>query len=404
MGWALLFTVGVCLAVWLAARHELNELFDETLANAAALMAPAFAGDAVAAWPETPAALHNEQTFAWQVVDGQGSVIKRSGNAPQQAFHSQAAPGYSNTAAWRIFGLALGRQQHMLYVAQTSAERLEAMVEVSLSAMLAAVAMGLLGYGWLRAGLSQELQPIDRLSQHLQAIDPQASAASLYEAERAELRPMHAAVENLSERLAQRVQHERSLAAHAAHALRTPLAGMDAQLAVALADSDGAVRERLQRVRDATGRLRRVVASMITLFRTGQDAQRSPVDVAELAAEVLVPDVTVTTVGDCIVDADADLLAAALANLLDNAQAHGAREVRLECPHRRLLRMSDDGPGIEPEQLKALQGALREQAYERLSGMGLMLADRVARAHDGCLELQAGASGLIVSLRLGPVS
>jgi signal transduction histidine kinase len=300
------------------------------------------------------------------------------------------------------FGLALGRQQHMLYVAQTSAERLEAMTEVALGAMLAAGAIGLLGYGWLRAGLAQELQPIERLSQQLQSFDAQASAISLYEAERSELQPMHAAIEGLSQRLSRRMQHERSLAAHAAHALRTPLAGMDAQLAVALTDSQGAVRERLQRVRDAAGRLQRVVTAMITLFRTGQEAQRALVDVAELASQIPVPHVTVTPVGDCLVDADADLLAAALANLLDNAQIHGAREVRLECPNRHLLRLWDDGPGIEPERLKALQQALDEQAYERLSGMGLMLVDCVARAHDGALELRAGAPGLVINLSLGP--
>jgi hypothetical protein len=65
-------------------------------------MAPAFAGDAVAAWPEPTVEPSHEQTFAWQVVDAQGAVIKRSAHAPAQAFHAKAAPGYSSTVAWRI--------------------------------------------------------------------------------------------------------------------------------------------------------------------------------------------------------------------------------------------------------------------------------------------------------------
>lgn len=404
IAWSLLWSVGVTAAVWLGAQHELNELLDETLADAAALMAPAFSGDGAAAW-QTPSPVSNpeEHNFAWQVVGADAKVLRHSPTAPAEAFHATATPGFSSNMSWRIYGLALGSDARVLYVAQTSAERFEAMAEVALSAVLAAWSIGLLGYWWLRARLAQELAPIERLSQRLERLDPLQAGATLSTAERTELQPMHDALSGLSNRLARRVEQERSLAAHAAHALRTPLAGMDAQLAVALAECDPASRERLEKVRAAGGRLQRVVAALITLFRTGNEAQVSEVDVAELVAQVPVQGLAVRAETPCTVQADPDLLAAALANLLDNAQRCGAHNVVLRRLDAHTLELADDGPGIEPALLAHLQQALSAQTYEVLSGMGLMLADRVARAHGGAVSLANGKRGLVVTMRLGPV-
>ena len=76
--------------------------------------------------------------------------------------------------------------------------------------------------------------------------------------------------------------HERAFTAHAAHALRTPLAGMDAQLAVALREAPLALQPRLQRVREASGRLQRVLAALLTLFRSDLALHRAPLDLPAL--------------------------------------------------------------------------------------------------------------------------
>jgi signal transduction histidine kinase len=405
VAWSLLWSVGVSVAVWLAAQHELNELLDETLASTATLMAPAFSGDLAAVpWPDpSPTAIppEEERHFAWQVVGADAKVLRRSQMAPPEAFFPSNTTGFARHPAWRVYGLALGSQGRVLYVAQTAAERLEAMVEVALGAVLAAWSIGLLGYWWLRVRLRQELAPIERLSAQLSQLDPLQSGGALHAAERAELQPMHDAIGELSTRLARRIQQESALSAHAAHALRTPLAGMDAQLAVALAECDPASRERLQKVRAAGGRLQRVVAALITLFRSGGEAQRGTVDVASLVAQIPVQGVTVQTVGECTLQADPDLLAAALANLMDNSARHGARRITLRCPTPHSLQIADDGPGMDAAQREVLQQALSAQAYERLSGMGLMLADRVARAHGGMLTLDEAPSGFVATLHLG---
>jgi signal transduction histidine kinase len=100
------------------------------------------------------------------------------------------------------------------------------------------------------------------------------------------------------------------------------------------------------------------------------------------------------------VDADPDLLAAALSNLLDNAQRYGAHRVEVTLPAPGRMRLADDGRGIEPERLAALRAALQAQAYEGQTGLGLMLADLVARAHGGQIELPSVQAGFAVDLVL----
>src|SRR5512134_193270 len=99
---------------------------------------------------------------------------------------------------------------------------------------------------WLRLRVRRELQPLQTLSERLRMHDPLARSPLLGAAERAELAPVHAAIDALGQRLADRVAQERAFATHAAHALRTPLAGMDAQLAVALREVAPEHQPRLQ--------------------------------------------------------------------------------------------------------------------------------------------------------------
>lgn len=98
--------------------------------------------------------------------------------------------------------------------------------------------------------------------------------------------------------------------------------------------------------------------------------------------------------------ADADLLEAALLNLLDNALRYGARHVTVSTPADDTLRVHDDGPGVSPERRDELQAAITAQAYEGHTGLGLMLADLIARAHHGAFVLPEVEHGFAAELRL----
>jgi signal transduction histidine kinase len=391
--WSLLWSLGVAVAVGLASQHEVEELLDETLQSAAvvlgrALVWPGSAGDAPAVTP-----VSGEGEFAWQLVGADGAVLRRSANAPDLALQSAPTAGFSNTAEWRVYGSAQGSDGRMLYLAHTVRERHETQIEVILSAVLAALSIGLLGHLWLRARVRQELLPLDRLSERLDRYDPLDPTQALGEAERMEFAPVHKAIGQLGHRLAQRVANERMVAAHAAHALRTPLAGMDAQLAVALRESPPEAQPRLQRVRDASVRLQRMVRSLLSLFRIGAEVRRQRVNVKALLAHLPLPGLEVVVDDQVHVDADPDLLAAALLNLLDNAQQHGAQRATLTLPAPGHLLLRDDGRGAELPRLTLLRAALATQNYEGQTGLGLMLADLVARAHGGCLKLPDAADG-----------
>lgn len=420
LGWALVWGLAVGLAIWLAATHEVDELLDDTLQSSAELLphlvaaqlsqaratAPATPsqGADTASLPDPPPAPVDR--FAWQLVAGDGQVLARSARAPVQAWHAQPTPGFSHRPDWRLYGLASGQAGQMLYAGQTQAERLEARHAVSQGAVLAALAVGLLGQLWLRARVRHELAPLQRLSQGLADWDlAQGSpSAVLGPPQRAELAPVHQAIEGLAQRLSARLADEQAFSAHAAHALRTPLAGIDAQLAVAARQAPPELAERLKRVRGAAARLQHVVVALLGLFRSadGQAALQPaawPLDA--LVQRLPAFDLALQVQAPAQVYADADLLLAALINLLDNAQRHGARTVRLAVsPDGQTLQLRDDGQGVAPERLTQLQEALAAQRYTDTGGLGLMLADRVARAHGGRLTLPNTTPGFAVDLEL----
>jgi signal transduction histidine kinase len=289
----------------------------------------------------------------------------------------------------------------MVYVAQTTEERVEAGSEIAIAALLAGAPLTLLAVLWLRSRVSRELQPLRELSDRLADYDPMRPGATLGAAEREELQPVHAAIDALAGRLTRRSADERAFTSHAAHALRTPLAGIDAQLAVALREADPANRPRLQQVRSAAERLQRVVVALLAMFRSGAEVQRGPIDLDALAARLPVNGLAIEALATTPLSADADLLTAAMLNLIDNAQRHGARSVTFSTPAPNALRVDDDGTGIEDGKRRDLQAAIEAQDYAGRTGLGLMLADLVARAHGGSLLLPEGARGFAVVLDLG---
>jgi len=405
LGWGLV----VSAVVWLTVRHEVDELLDDTLQASSRVLIDVLAvsGDALAsgvgasAGALLPDAAHDDERFGWQIVGPGPKVLLRSAAAPAQAWVADLAPGYADVERWRVYGVPLAGSTRVLYVAQTRRERHEALLEVSLSAVAASLLVGLLTAVWLRTRVVRELAPLTDLSQALAHFEPLRAGAELGPPQREELVAIHDAIAALGHRLARRVASERAFSAHAAHALRTPLAGIDAQLAVAWRESPPPLRPRLQRVRSAAARLSRVVAALLALFRSGADVQRQRLDLAELLARMPVDGLAVQVQAPAWLDADPDLLAAVLLNLLDNAQRHGAQRVEVRVQGRS-VHLVDDGAGCTSARRAEVLAALQRQDDTGPLGLGLRLADLVARAHGGVLLLPEVDAGFAVELRLGP--
>ncbi len=111
---------------------------------------------------------------------------------------------------------------------------------------------------------------------------------------------------------------------------------------------------------------------------------------------------------DPCIQGDAVALGRLLDNLIGNALHHGAPpiEVRLRADAREaIIEVADHGPGIAPERRsEALRPFARlDGARTRTGnvGLGLALADAIARAHGGSLQLDTDASGgLLARIRL----
>ena len=411
LSWAMLWGLALALAGAWAVRHEMSEMQDDSLKSTAEALVDTLSVQDLSQPAARPAASTHlpdgdpDLRVVWQVLaQAPGAApLRASQGAPPMALMATPAAGFATVQGWRVYAESLPRQQAWLLVAQSRVERAEAQREVIIAVLLVTLVMAALSLVWLRWRMRIELAPLQKLSQRLEGHDPLAADATLGPAERRELVPVHAAVDALSQRLAARLSQERAFSAHAAHALRTPLAGIDAQLAVALREALPPLQPRLQRVRSAAVRLQRVVAALLSLFRSGVDLQREPLGLASLVARMPVDGLNVQVQAHEPLQADADLLTAALLNLLDNAVRHGARHVNITTPRPQCVRVQDDGPGVTATQRAALREALAQDKPERPVGLGLVLAQLVARAHGGALRLPEEASGFVVELDLGDV-
>lgn len=406
-------------AVWLLAvflvmafgiRHEVDDLLDDALQESAEMLYGTLVlyGDSrLPGSGSLPAPPHDER-LVWQVVqEGAAQVLLRSHQAPVTALLPAFRDGPLDTADhWRVYAIRLPQDGRFLVVGQPRFERLESRYEVIALVGGSGLVVGVACAVWMRRRVLRVMEELQALSSQIQAYDPMRADTELPLPRREEFERVRDAVHELGRRLARRVQSEQAFAAHAAHALRTPLAGMDAQLAMALREADPAARPRIERSREAAGRLKRVITALLALFRSQAAPALQPIELAPLLAHLPVEHLQVHVDQDQPLHADADLVAAALANLLDNALRHGARRCWIRVATQQdgqTLTVRDDGPGVDAARRAALQAGADHPQGEGLEGLGLKLAALVARAHGGRLVIAPGAddgSGLSVSLVL----
>src|SRR5471032_1508699 len=207
-----------------------------------------------------------------------------------------------------------------------------------------------------------------------------------------------------------------------AHDLRTPLSRIRGKLdeAVrhpsvevlddaaheAIGHIDDLIRlfERLLQIAEAESGLRAQLFESVDLNRIAEDMA----DMYDASAEELGVRLTLVLSPDMTVQGDRNLLASAVASLLDNAlkyagpgaaielrTAHGASTVSIA--------VCDNGPGIpEHERGKVTQRFYRLDKSRNLpgNGLGLSIVSATATLHDGELALEDGAPRLVARIIL----
>jgi signal transduction histidine kinase len=402
----MVWAVAVSVVLWVVVRHEVDELMDNTLQESAEILAGLlrFRDDfgaklASGVLPQTP---HDER-LVWQLVDERNQVLIKSHIAPAAPLAPTYAQGYSEfTSGWRVFSMRLADRGPTLHVAQSQAERFEARTEAVLFAVAAALLVSAISALWMRSRVRTELEPLSTLADRIAAFGIDSPSPDLPPPKREELATVRDAIVALAGRLEQRIESERAFTAHAAHALRTPLAAIVAQLAVAQNLASPDVRPHLIDSRIAAHRLGNVVCALMTLSRAGEAIRPRRVELRALVQQLPVHErlmVKVTSHDRLI--ADPDLLAAVLLNLFDNSAKHGASDV--EVIHVRVngidrLVVQDNGSGggdIAPSQHVPRPG----DDSLASGGLGLALATLVAKAHGGEAFVAPAQAGFRVELR-----
>lgn len=341
-----------------------------------------------------PAPPHRE-AITWQLRSADGQVIARSHDAPGEAWPVPLFEGHQQADGLAVFTIA--GQRLWLQVAQPLSQLRRAQVRAAGQAGAAVMLVSVLAAAVLAWRIRRELWPVAQMAAEVEAIDPAPMVPSLPRSPRRELEPVYRALEGLLQRLAQKLRSERAFATHAAHSLRTPLAGLSAQIEVARLRAPDELLPRLDLMQESARRLTGVVEALLTMTRASSPAQWRRFEAQVLARVALARriEVDASRLADApALDGDPDLLSVAVSNLVDNAARHGARRVRIGAsrdPRMQCIEIADDGPGVTAQRLGALRNALaRFDASGEIDpalGLGLTLAAAVARAHGGRVGL-----------------
>ena len=357
-------------------------------------------------------------------ADGRTVAGERIAPAPQDAARRGAEAFYDGALHGepaRIVELRLapdaggGRPGAIVRVAETMHKRNALAREILASVVLPQLLLIVIAGAVVWLGVVRGLRPLDRLRQSVAARSHRDRSPLADARVPGEVSPLLEAINDLLARLDRALTLQSRFIADAAHQLKTPIAALRAQYEVALREPDPArQRESLRLLEPGLDRLSRLVSQLLSLARNEPEAARAlrlePLDLNALALEAAtqwVPRALERGIdlgfegaaAPAVVRGDAARLRELLDNLLDNAvrysRAGGRVTVRVRSAPA-AVEVSDDGPGIPPQE--------RERVFERFhrllgnaqegSGLGLAIAQEIAHLHGAQIGLRADADGV----------
>jgi signal transduction histidine kinase len=259
--------------------------------------------------------------------------------------------------------------------------------------------------GWTLRPVEQLRSGAEKISRTRRISGPAGSERLPVPPAADEIRALAVTLNEMLDRLGEAQERQRSFVADAAHELRSPLASISAQLEVAQRLGEGGTLPADLMV--DVKRLSGLVEDLLLLARADADtrppARAKPVDAGDLVSEVAkgysdarVP-VIVAADEQLMIMVDAEELRRAVGNLIENAVRHarsGAVVAAFADHDQAVIRISDDGPGIAPED--------RERVFERFTrlddargrnsggaGLGLAIVRELITRAGGTVRLTA---------------
>ncbi|MFS2020814.1 sensor histidine kinase [Massilia sp. CT11-108] len=278
---------------------------------------------------------------------------------------------------------------------------------------------------WIGTGAG--LAPLLRLRKEVEGRSPLDLAPLRIESAPQEVHSLVRALNALLASVRQNVNAQKRFIADAAHQLRTPLAGLKSQTALAIAATDDpALIARLKLVDQSATRGAHLINQLLMLARADPEAaaasDKAPLDmpafVQEIVAEYVpralraqidlgMDDAEPPAAAPLRIEANALLLREALTNVIDNAIKYTGRggEITVRVAPDGgdvLVTVTDNGPGIpEADRARVFERFVRATDQGEGCGLGLAIVRDIVAQHGGTVELQdARPRGLRVAIRL----
>lgn len=241
-----------------------------------------------------------------------------------------------------------------------------------------------------------------------------------------EITPLVASINDLMGRLSEAFSTQRRFLADAAHELRTPVTALRLQLQLLeRATGEPARGEAIAELESGVERSQHLIEQLLELSRAEPDGKALRIEQVDLGALVRSAVATLSVKADAhgvdlgatgfepvAVMGDSHQLTVLLNNLIENALRYtpAGGVVDVEAGHhdgQPMLRVIDDGPGIEP--------AERERVFDRFyrgedarshardsggSGLGLAIVQAIAHRHDAQVSLHTPATGRGLEVRI----
>jgi two-component system sensor histidine kinase QseC len=420
--------LATAVLTWIDVRHELDELLDGHLAQAAAILVVQQAQDMDSEGPglDAPSLHRYAPKVAFQIFH-EGQLTLRSANAPllpMSGAHQNFREGFETVqidgTAWRVFTAYGGERDVQVYVGEETASRgsiLWAVLRGTLLPMAVALPILALALWW---AVYRSVEPMRRFGRALAQRQPNALQPLELHGAPTEMLPLVDALNGLLARIATLLESERRFTADASHELRTPIAAIRAQAQVALGEPNDALRRlALNNTLAGCDRATHLVEQLLTLSRleASEVPDMEELDltalarqvVAELANKAIGKGQKLEFVGSqhCTLQANATLLEVLIRNVVDNAIRYSpaAACVSVSVVSRNgllELRVEDSGPGLaEADLLRLGERFFRVPGnMENGSGLGWSIVRRIAAVNHLTIQFDRSKSlgGLSVSI------
>jgi len=379
-------------------------------------------------------------TVSYQVKTSNGEVVAGDRDIPPPP----AAPEHANNPIYydsvlhgkmvRVASLyrtvgddGLHGQEVLVQVAETLRKRRILAEEILTGIVVPQLLLIALAALSVWYGISHGLTPLIRLREAIANRSHRDLSPIAEEFIPGEIRPLIHAINDLMARLSGTMLAQQRFIADASHQLRTPLAGLQAQVELALRDRNHEdTRHALNQIAISAERVSHLAKQLLTLAKAeqgmGKEENLQPINLADVARDVtkkwvfqaLKKDIDLGFESEqafLMIKGDAFLLEEMLGNLIDNAikytPAGGRITVKVVRDGSPVLIVEDNGHGIPAEE--------RSRVFDRFyrvlgtdvdgSGLGLAIVRDIMLLHNGEIgaEEAPGGQGLSIVARFPPV-